>query len=131
VCDVACSVSQQIEPPHRILVGHARAAVGEHDVLAAGGVDARADAVPLAPVLFVANDVELHVGRNLDFPRGFGGVVAAAVIDDDDLSGELVMLQEGGRPLDILGDFSAFIERRNNNRKIYQGILSFCGALCR
>ncbi len=115
VCDVADAVLQHLQARQYVMIGHAAAAVGEHDVVADGVGHAGANGSAFAAVgvqaKYAAGDAD---GRG-DFPGFFGGAVLAAVVNDDDLAGDVVILEKGGRLADVADDLPALFKSRYND----------------
>ena len=96
---VAGTVFNHVQAFQNVSIGYAAAAVGEHHVLAGAGFNSGPNGVSFAPMRPITEDFQRNSGRQLGrrhrgLSGGLGGLVAAAVIDDDNLTFEVVALQE-------------------------------------
>ncbi len=92
VRDVANAVFQHLQAGQYVVIGHAAAAVGEHHVVADRVGHARADGSAFAAVGLQAKHAAGDADGRGDFPGLGGSAVLAAVVNDDDLAGHVVVL---------------------------------------
>ena len=113
---VAVIVFEQIEASHGVFVWDTEAGVCEHCVVAGRGLHSCSNGVALASMRLVTEDFERYGRRDFCFFGYLGGIVAAAVVDDNDFSFEIVAIEELCGFFDIEGDFPVLFKGRYDNR---------------
>ena len=116
VGDLALAFGDHVQPVQDIVIRHAAAAVGEHDVVADRLSHARADGAALAAIGLKAEDPAGNAHGRRDLLGGGGGVVLSSVVDDDDLARDMVVPEKGRGRLDVANDLLAFLEGRYDDR---------------
>ena len=109
VGDVALAVFDQVDAPKGIIVGDTITAVGEHDIIAAGGEDTCPDGMALTVVLIVADDLQGNFGGGIALTSNFGHAVGAAIIDDNNFSLKVMPVEESGRFEDVFLYLRVFV----------------------
>jgi hypothetical protein len=87
-------------------------AVREHYVIAFCLLDTFSHDVAFAAMGFVPDDFKFYFGWNPDIFRCFCGMIFTAVIDNDNLAGEVMGDKKIRRRFYVTGDFPAFFIRR-------------------
>jgi hypothetical protein len=115
------------EEPRRVGRRRREIGVGDEDPRPAGGLDARAHGVPLAPVPRRDEHPDPGIARRGP-PRHLGGAVGAAVVHDDDLEGhEPRGLELAGQAVERGGEPMLLPVRGHHHRVLGTGSQGRCG----
>jgi len=113
---IAGIVFEQIESSQSVFVWNTQAGVRKHGVVAGGGLHSCSNGVALAAMRLVTEDFERYGWWDLGALGNLGGIVAAAIVNNDDFAFEIVAIEELSGLFDIAGDFPALFKGRYDNR---------------